>query len=467
MIKVDYNLLEEITELTSSDWSASDYIYPPVVAWDKFRGKTFNYRFSSDSNFYIYIHLPFCKTRCTFCRYYSKPVVRASLYKKYTDLIIQEIKIWARKINIPKEKIKLKSIYFGGGTPTLFDLNKIFDEIIKHFPLNYLEQVNIETTPESLDTLNKILFLKKHGLNAISRIMIGAQSLDTKVLKAINRSQSQKKDIKKAFYLCKNARIKTIGVDMIVGLPKQTEESLLKDVKFLIKLKPQVIHLYGLVKSPTTALSGKEFFIIKKLEPIMKKAKKILIRSHYKSNRYTEFDTEWLYKGNEKFQNKQIFLIPNEPQKLNCKICIGPSAMGYITFPNGEKKIPKRVMFINTWNFDEYEKKICGGKLAIDKYYKFNTPEDEKRSYIIRNLKNDTLDYGLYKKKFGTSILCDFSEELMLVKKHFEGREECVESNSKLAFSSNSKRERMVLARLFYSSKIFNRCMDILETENF
>ena len=53
MIKVDYNLLEEITELTSSDWSASDYIYPPVVAWDKFRGKTFNYRFSSDSNFYI------------------------------------------------------------------------------------------------------------------------------------------------------------------------------------------------------------------------------------------------------------------------------------------------------------------------------------------------------------------------------------------------------------------------------
>jgi coproporphyrinogen III oxidase-like Fe-S oxidoreductase len=165
MTEVNFKMLEDITALSVSDWSASDYIYPPVVAWDDFKKKDliakhfkriFSKNLISKFNCHLYIHFPFCKSRCTFCRYFSRAANSPRLYNKFSKLIIQELKIWAKNINVPKEKIRLKTIYFGGGTPTLFNLNKIFETLAEHFPLNYLEQVNTETTPYALDGLNKL-----------------------------------------------------------------------------------------------------------------------------------------------------------------------------------------------------------------------------------------------------------------------------------------------------------------------
>lgn len=159
---------------------------------------------------YWYIHIPFCESKCSYCRFASYAWIDKLKVNFYVDFLCREIE----KSEIKKEK--LKTIYFWGGTPTtlsVIQLEKIIKTLAKKFGLKNNIEINLETTPENV-TVENLVAWKKIGIN---RISMGIQSLNNKTLKEISRKP--KKEIFRALEVLSEGIIQNISVDFIIGLP--------------------------------------------------------------------------------------------------------------------------------------------------------------------------------------------------------------------------------------------------------
>ena len=198
-------------------------------------------------NFGIYIHIPFCVSKCNYCSFVSKP---ASVFdiKKYVNFLCQEIE---NKSKIFNKKI-CTSVYFGGGTPSLIDeknIKKILKIIKNNYNLSKDAEITIECNPNSLNK-NKLLNYLSFGIN---RLSIGVQSFNNKQLKIIGRKHNGKQP-KKIIKLAQKLGFNNISVDLLIGIPKQTKTSLLKSVKSAIKLNINHISCYMLMLEKNTPL---------------------------------------------------------------------------------------------------------------------------------------------------------------------------------------------------------------------
>jgi len=206
----------------------------------------------------IYIHIPFCKKKCSFCDFSIYAVgnncFKDSQQKKnfddilsedYVEKLIKEINFFGR--NFGSKDYPLKSIYFGGGTPTLLNplkIEKIINSLSKYFSFNSREtEISIESDPNTFDN-EKLNYLTDNiGFN---RITMGVQSLDSKVFRNLNRSHSLE-DTLGSIDLIQQSKFKNnFGLDLIQGLPDQTLESAISDIKFLNNLDIPHLSVYML-----------------------------------------------------------------------------------------------------------------------------------------------------------------------------------------------------------------------------
>ncbi len=181
----------------------------------------------------LYIHIPFCKKKCSYCSFYS---VSDDYKAEYTAAIIRCVKEYGGKT--------LKSIYIGGGTPSVMapeQIQKIFDEIYKNFKVTEDAEITVELNPESV-TRGFLETLKKCGVN---RISMGVQSFCDKELDAIGRLHDAK-TAKDAVALCRECGFYNISCDLIFGLPYQTLDSLKLSVNTLAALDVPHISCYNL-----------------------------------------------------------------------------------------------------------------------------------------------------------------------------------------------------------------------------
>ena len=199
----------------------------------------------------IYIHIPFCSYLCHYCDF-TKLQYFSSLAKDYLINLKKELDSY----NIKKDDIK--TIYVGGGTPTVLedDLFLSLLEMIKPYTKN-VEEYTFEANPESL-TLTKIKIMKAFGVN---RLSIGVESSDDNILKAINRHHTFN-DVITAVTNARKEGITNINLDLILGLPNVSETMLEKDLNNILSLKPTHISCYSLSVNPHT------MFYIKNIKPI-------------------------------------------------------------------------------------------------------------------------------------------------------------------------------------------------------
>ncbi len=179
----------------------------------------------------VYIHIPFCKSKCKYCSFVSFPCIE--LKENY-------IKALEKEITNSYKNEPLKTLYFGGGTPSLLTPNEI-SKIISKFNINQNTEVTLELNPETVDT-KYFKAIKKTGIN---RLSFGCQTFDDKILKAIGRIHSSK-DVENRIYDAKSTGFTNISLDLIYGLPTQTIDSFEKDLKKTIALDINHISLYGL-----------------------------------------------------------------------------------------------------------------------------------------------------------------------------------------------------------------------------
>ncbi len=178
-----------------------------------------------------YIHIPFCRQKCKYCSFVSF----SSLEK--IDAYIKALK---KQILLFYSGNCLKTLYFGGGTPSLLDCNQI-NEIVKLFNFNENAEITIELNPETVD----FEYFKKLKDTKINRISIGAQSFDDEILKFIGRKHLSI-DIFNAVEYARENGFDNISLDFIYGLPNQTLESFISDLNTAVKLGIEHISLYGL-----------------------------------------------------------------------------------------------------------------------------------------------------------------------------------------------------------------------------
>ena len=202
----------------------------------------------------IYIHIPFCKSKCEYCDFFS---IGGSRDRRVTDDYLQALADHIREAGRLAPEYLVDTVYFGGGTPSFFgaeNLEKILDEIHKSFRLSVEAEITLEANPDSV-TLQAMKKLVRAGFN---RISIGVQSDDDEMLKKLGRPHNFHQ-AKQALTLARQAGFGNISLDLMYGLPNQTLTAWKETVLRIVGLRPEHISCYALkVEEGTPLWSYKE-----------------------------------------------------------------------------------------------------------------------------------------------------------------------------------------------------------------
>jgi oxygen-independent coproporphyrinogen-3 oxidase len=192
----------------------------------------------------LYIHIPFCLSKCGYCDFYSSTSISA--LPGFLDALFKEMEMYRPRFQA------FDTVYIGGGTPSLLhpeQLERILTGVKENFDLTSTAEITIETNPADLNRP----FLESMRQIGINRINIGVQSFDEKVLGFLGRRHSIKQAIS-AIEASRKAGFRNIGLDLIYGVPEQDVESWLDTLKHAVAFSPEHLSCYQLTLEAKTPL---------------------------------------------------------------------------------------------------------------------------------------------------------------------------------------------------------------------
>ena len=194
----------------------------------------------------IYIHIPFCKRRCIYCDFFS--TTQSDQKSTYVRALCEELRI--RKDYLQEEDIE--TIYLGGGTPSQLsqkELESIFTTIYNIYKVKENAEITLEANPDDL-TPEYVSMLCQLPIN---RISMGIQTFQENTLKLLHRRHTAQQAVE-AFHRCREAGFQNISIDLMYGLPGETLETWIHDLKQAIDLHPEHISAYHLIYEEGTVL---------------------------------------------------------------------------------------------------------------------------------------------------------------------------------------------------------------------
>ena len=197
----------------------------------------------------IYLHIPFCKTKCIYCDFYSV-TKREDSIDRFIDCLLTEIKLNKTKLS----DYTFDTIFFGGGTPSVLSANqieKILTTLNKCYNLDKKIEITLECNPGEID-YNKLKNLKKLGIN---RLSIGFQSFNENLLKFLGRLHNVEQSIS-TFNAARKAGFDNINIDLIYDIPKQKIKDWKNDLFLGTSLEPEHISAYSLTVEQNTVLNS-------------------------------------------------------------------------------------------------------------------------------------------------------------------------------------------------------------------
>lgn len=199
----------------------------------------------------IYIHIPFCQSRCIYCDFYSTTHHEAK--EAYIKALVKELTLRAGYLQDEfSEPAEIKTIYLGGGTPSTLDasqLERIFSALYHTYRISSEAEITLEANPDDLTT-EKIKELQSFPIN---RISIGIQTFNNRELHFLRRRHTAEQAIK-AVKDCQNAGFSNISIDLIYGLPEQTISQWQSNITQALQLDVPHISAYALIYEENTAL---------------------------------------------------------------------------------------------------------------------------------------------------------------------------------------------------------------------
>jgi len=328
----------------------------------------------------IYIHIPFCERKCIYCDFYS--VENLNLIDRFTESLLKEIEIFSIEADFFNDSI-FDTIYFGGGTPSLLEptqIEKILNKLSQSFKISSNPEITLETNPGTVDK-RKLLEFKNLGVN---RISFGVQSFfddDLKFLGRIHTGEDAFKCVNDSF----EVGFENVSIDLIFGLPGQTVEKWLDNLKFAVSLNVPHISAYNLIVERGTPLH--ELFSLGKVEiPEDEIQAQLYERTidFLENAGYVHYEvSNYAFEGFECRHNLKYWQYENY-------IGFGPSAHSFW--------INKR-----WWNFANLNKYINALDLGKIPVANFEILDEEKmiEEFIYLCLRSKGINVARFKGKFG------------------------------------------------------------------
>ena len=203
----------------------------------------------------IYIHIPFCRSRCIYCGFYSTTAL--DLRQRYVDALCREMEIRGEWREVRGERIDIETVYIGGGTPsqlTIPQLRQLFIYINKVYPLTpdsspLPPEITIEVNPDDV-TVEFAAVLQQLPVN---RVSMGIQTFDDQRLSFLHRRHTSQQAIEAVSILRANG-IRNISIDLMYGFPGETLEQWEADIERALELRPTHLPAYGLSYEEGTPL---------------------------------------------------------------------------------------------------------------------------------------------------------------------------------------------------------------------
>lgn len=208
---------------------------------------------SKPESFSLYVGIPFCPSRCSYCSFVMASIERAEkLIEPYTKLLCEEIKRTAEIAN--KLGLRLETVYFGGGTPTTLSaeqLDTVLGTVNNSFDMSTCREFTVEAgRPDTID-IAKLFALKE---NKVDRISINPQTVNNEVLKTIGRKHTAQQFFD-AFELARKCGFDNINTDLIAGLPTDTPESFKNSLDSIVRLNAECITVHTLCMKRASRLT--------------------------------------------------------------------------------------------------------------------------------------------------------------------------------------------------------------------
>lgn len=208
---------------------------------------------SKPESFSLYVGIPFCPSRCSYCSFVMASIERAEkLIEPYTKLLCEEIKRTAEIAN--KLGLRLETVYFGGGTPTTLSaeqLDTVLGTVNNSFDMSTCREFTVEAgRPDTID-IAKLFALKE---NKVDRISINPQTVNNEVLKTIGRKHTAQQFFD-AFELARKCGFDNINTDLIAGLPTDTTESFKNSLDSIVRLNAECITVHTLCMKRASRLT--------------------------------------------------------------------------------------------------------------------------------------------------------------------------------------------------------------------
>ena len=336
----------------------------------------------------IYIHIPFCKSKCYYCDFISF-ANKEKYQEEYIEAVIKEIR------HAKLSEYNIETVYIGGGTPSILD-SKYIVKIINELRPNLVKnaEITIEINPGTVDKQK----LQNYINVGINRLSIGLQSTDDNLLKKIGRIHKFE-DFLKVYKTAREVGFKNINIDLMLALPNQSLDILEESVKKVIELNPEHISIYSLILEEGTKLydmvnKGQVKIPKEKLERKMYwKVKQLLEGSGYIHYEISNFSR----KGYESRHNSDCW-------KQKEYIGFGVAAHSYLNYTR----------FSNTEDLDEYINNL--NENNIDKnitIHENQTVESKQKEYMILGLRKiDGICIKDFKSRFGQNPIFIYYKEL-------------------------------------------------------
>ena len=311
----------------------------------------------------LYIHIPFCEFKCMYCDFYSASD-KETLIPEFVKALILEIE----RCQVETQDLEIETIFIGGGTPSLLKskyIELIVNALHKKHKIDNVKEFTIEANPGEASQKRLKNFLKL----GINRLSIGVQSLNPHILRFLTRTHSPN-EVFKTFQNARNIGFKNINCDLLYSIPNQSWNRWSKDLKEIIKLKPDHISAYSLTSEKETQL----FKLIKEkkitMPPDEQKSKWFLdTHNMLKNNFYMPYEiSSFSKKGYECQHNLNYW-------KILPYVGYGPSAYSY----DGTKR------WQNISSIDSYIKKLNSHKSPIHYSETINK----------KNRTNEVIGFGL------------------------------------------------------------------------
>lgn len=324
----------------------------------------------------LYLHIPFCKSKCAYCDFNSYACKDEALILRYLTALNHEISLAGKRF----AKAKTDTVYIGGGTPSALDENKIssvFNALENAFDLSFVKEFSIECNPESI-TAEKLALYKKHGVN---RISIGVQSLSDKNLKVIGRLHDANTAIEK-IKLAKEF-FDNVSCDLIIGLPFDTVDGVREEVRALCPLVEH-ISMYELSVEKGT-----------RLERMIQNGKVTLPSD---DDTQTLFDTAFdeaekldfkRYEVSNFAKNGKISLHNFGYWTREEYLGLGAGAHSLVKTIDGEKRLESETRYANFSKLDEY----CAAVEGKEDYK--DIVRESVETLTEKDVKNETIMLGL------------------------------------------------------------------------